>query len=239
MLGLLAPVGGALYDRFGARAATASGMLICTAGLALLYVFLDGTAANLPLVMLALAVVGVGQGLFISPNSSAIMTSAPAELTGEAGSVLNLMRFLGISTGIAGGSALLALRLGAVTGSMVNVPSTPRRTCSSSPVATSSIALLLCRPGRRAVADAGQETCIEALLHAPITLPPKSDPPRRPSLAAISPSRKSMSANDAMQGGRDGCIFAQIELVGGVFAGLMAVPALARRRRRHPCEAAP
>ncbi len=98
MLGLLAPVGGALYDRFGARATTASGMLICTAGLVLLYVFLDGTTANLPLVMLALALVGVGQGLFISPNSSAIMTSAPAELTGEAGSVLNLMRFLGIST---------------------------------------------------------------------------------------------------------------------------------------------
>jgi EmrB/QacA subfamily drug resistance transporter len=116
MLGLLAPVGGALYDRFGARATTASGMLICTAGLALLYVFLDGTAANLPQVMLALALVGIGQGLFISPNSSAIMTSAPTELTGEAGSVLNLMRFLGISTGIAGGSALLALTLGAVTG---------------------------------------------------------------------------------------------------------------------------
>lgn len=116
MLGLLAPVGGALYDRFGARTTTASGMLICTIGLALLYVFLDGAAAHMPMVMLALAVVGVGQGLFISPNSSAIMTSAPAELTGEAGSVLNLMRFLGISTGIAGGSALLALRLGMVTG---------------------------------------------------------------------------------------------------------------------------
>ena len=116
MLGLLAPVGGALYDRYGARVTTASGMLVCTAGLVLLYWVLDGAAANLPLVMLALALVGIGQGLFISPNSSAIMTSAPAELTGEAGSVLNLMRFLGISTGIAGGSALLALRLGAATG---------------------------------------------------------------------------------------------------------------------------
>jgi predicted MFS family arabinose efflux permease len=116
MLGLLAPVGGVLYDRFGARAATASGMLICTAGLALLYVYLDGTAANLPLVMLALALVGIGQGLFISPNSSAIMTAAPTELTGEAGSVLNLIRFVGISTGNAGASAVRALRLGAVTG---------------------------------------------------------------------------------------------------------------------------
>ncbi len=116
MLGLLAPIGGSLYDRFGARLTTALGMLICTAGLVLLYVFLDGTTANLTWVMLAMALVGVGQGLFISPNSSAIMTAAPAELTGEAGSVLNVVRYLGISMGIAGASALLALRLGAMGG---------------------------------------------------------------------------------------------------------------------------
>ena len=32
MLGLLAPIGGALYDRFGARVVTTSGMAICIAG---------------------------------------------------------------------------------------------------------------------------------------------------------------------------------------------------------------
>ena len=37
MLGLVAPVGGALYDRLGARLLTASGMLICVIGLALLF----------------------------------------------------------------------------------------------------------------------------------------------------------------------------------------------------------
>src|SRR4029453_417142 len=66
-------------------------------------------AANMPLVMLALAIFGAGQGLFISPNSSAIMATAPEELTGEAGSLLNGVRYLGISTGIAGASTLLAL----------------------------------------------------------------------------------------------------------------------------------
>jgi MFS family permease len=116
MLGLLAPVGGALYDRFGARVVTASGMLICIAGLVGLYAYMDGAAANLPFVMLALAAFGIGQGLFISPNSSAIMATAPAELTGEAGSLLNVVRYLGISTGIAGASALLAIRLSATAG---------------------------------------------------------------------------------------------------------------------------
>ena len=117
MLGLLAPVGGMLYDRFGARTVTAAGMAVCVAGLAVLYVFLDGKAVNMPLVMLALAIFGAGQGLFISPNSSAIMATAPEELTGEAGSLLNVVRYLGISTGIAGASTVLALGIADAPGS--------------------------------------------------------------------------------------------------------------------------
>jgi MFS family permease len=117
MLGLVAPLGGALYDRLGARLLTASGMLICVIGLALLFAVMNGTPASLALVMLALAIFGVGQGLFISPNNSAIMTAAPASLTGEAGGLLNVMRSLGISIGVAAASSLLAWRLAVLTGS--------------------------------------------------------------------------------------------------------------------------
>ena len=42
----------------------------------MLYVSLDGTPERLPLVMLALAIVGGGQGLFISPNSTAMPSYA-------------------------------------------------------------------------------------------------------------------------------------------------------------------
>ena len=137
MLGLLAPVGGALYDRFGARAPTSCGMLICIAGLGMIYVFLDGSAENLPLVTLALAIFGVGQGLFISPNTSAIMATAPPEQTGQAGSVLNVVRLIGMSAGIAGASTLFALGLGESGGSTLDVP-------TSSLVASSrSVVLLL------------------------------------------------------------------------------------------------
>jgi EmrB/QacA subfamily drug resistance transporter len=125
MLGVLAPVGGALSDRFGARAPTTAGMVVCIAGLALLYVYLDGSRENLTMVMVALGLFGVGQGLFVSPNSSAIMGLAPPQLTGEAGSVLNVMRFLGISAGIAASSTVLALSLGMIhggTGSTVDAP---------------------------------------------------------------------------------------------------------------------
>jgi len=117
MLGVVAPVGGALYDRLGSRILTASGMVVCVAGLVLLSAAMDGAPGGLPLVMLALAIFGIGQGLFISPNNSGIMAVAPASLTGEAGGLLNVMRSLGISVGIAAASSLLSWRLAVLTGS--------------------------------------------------------------------------------------------------------------------------
>jgi len=117
MLGAVAPLGGVLYDRLGPRLLTMSGMFICVAALALLFAALDGTPTSLPLVMLALALFGIGQGLFISPNNSAIVAAAPASLTGEAGGLINVMRSCGISVGVAAASALLAWRLAVLTGS--------------------------------------------------------------------------------------------------------------------------
>ena len=64
----------------------------------------DRTQDSFPLVMLALTVFGVGQGLFISPNNSAIVAAAPARLTGEAGGLLNVTRSLGVSVGVGNGT---------------------------------------------------------------------------------------------------------------------------------------
>src|SRR5207253_5157240 len=99
---------------------TVSGMLICVAALALLFAVLDGAPTSLPAVMLALAIFGIGQGLFISPNNSAIVAAAPAALTGEAGGLLNVTRSCGISIGIAAASSLLAWRIAVLTGSGYN-----------------------------------------------------------------------------------------------------------------------
>lgn len=120
-LGLVAPLGGALSDKFGTRLPACAGMLLCIAGLGLLYAFLDGSNSGLPFVMLGLAVFGAGQGLFISPNGSAIMAAAPTEMAGEAGSALNVARYMGISAGIAGASSLLAFSLGRATGSTLDI----------------------------------------------------------------------------------------------------------------------
>ena len=72
MLGMVAPIGGALYNRLGARLLTASGMLICAGALTLLFVVMDGAAEDLLPVMVALALFGVGQGLFISPSAGIV-----------------------------------------------------------------------------------------------------------------------------------------------------------------------
>jgi EmrB/QacA subfamily drug resistance transporter len=117
MLGVVAPLGGALSDRLGPRLLTVAGMLLCVAALALLFAVLDGAPTSLPAVMLALAIFGIGQGLFISPNNSAIIAAAPASLTGEAGGLLNVTRSCGISIGIAAASSLLAWRIAVLTGS--------------------------------------------------------------------------------------------------------------------------
>jgi predicted MFS family arabinose efflux permease len=116
MLGAISPIGGVLYDRLGARIVTVSGMLLCIVGLALLFTMADGTQGSLPFVMLALAVFGVGQGLFTPPNNSAIMAAAPTNQTGEAGSLLNVTRYFGIGFGIATASSLLSWRLEVLTG---------------------------------------------------------------------------------------------------------------------------
>ena len=108
-LGLVAPVSGALYDRLGARFLTVSGMAAALVGLLVLS-FALGTG-RLTLATAALAVFGIGQGLFTAPNNSAIMASASAEQSGQAGGVLFVMRSLGMSLGISLASVIMAWQL--------------------------------------------------------------------------------------------------------------------------------
>src|SRR5258706_2583718 len=115
-LGLVAPLSGALYDRLGPRILTVSGMATCLAAYALLLIALGPAHGDMLLLMLGLAVFGIGQGLFTAPNNSTIMGAAPENFTGEVGGVLNLMRAFGMSIGIAAGSALLSWRLEGLTG---------------------------------------------------------------------------------------------------------------------------
>lgn len=97
-----ASLSGALSDRIGSRGPATIGMAILAAGLFLLS-RLD-VSTPLPLLSGALAIVGLGVGLFTSPNNSAVLGAVPANQRGVASGVLSTARTLGsvLGIGIAG-----------------------------------------------------------------------------------------------------------------------------------------
>jgi EmrB/QacA subfamily drug resistance transporter len=116
-LGVVAPLAGALTDRYGSRLPTVTGMFLSALALLMLAVVPD---RGLPSTLLLLGVLGIGLGLFTPPNNSAIMGSAPERQLGVAGGILNMTRSLGTSLGVALTGALLALLLSLYTGSHVD-----------------------------------------------------------------------------------------------------------------------
>jgi EmrB/QacA subfamily drug resistance transporter len=105
-LAIVAPFAGRARDRIGARIPTVTGMVIVAAMLAGLAVVDRSSAA----VVLLLAGVGVGLGLFTPANNAAIMAAAPREHSGMAGGILNLTRGLGTAIGVAVTGLILGLR---------------------------------------------------------------------------------------------------------------------------------
>jgi len=97
-LAVVAEGGGFLADRFGARLPTVSGMVASVGGLLLLGGVRAPTAPHL---FAGLALLGLGMGLFIPANNASIMKAAPGPNLGLAGGLLNMMRGLGASLGIA------------------------------------------------------------------------------------------------------------------------------------------
>ncbi|GCE08019.1 MFS transporter [Dictyobacter aurantiacus] len=79
---LMGPLSGYLSDRFGARIFSTAGMLIQTVSFLLLTVL----PANFDYIWFAVLIffLGLGQGMFSSPNTSSIMGSVPAEQRGVA-----------------------------------------------------------------------------------------------------------------------------------------------------------
>ena len=94
----VAPFSGYISDKYGPRIMTTSGMLI--AALACFSLMFIGASARLPLLVAALISLGAGMGLFITPNNSAVMGSAPREKLGAAGGILNMTRSLGLIFGV-------------------------------------------------------------------------------------------------------------------------------------------
>jgi EmrB/QacA subfamily drug resistance transporter len=93
MMVICSPIAGNLSDKVEPRIISSIGMALTTLGLAML-AFL-GSDTNLTLVFASLFVLGVGFGLFSSPNSNAIMSSVERKYYGVASGAMGTMRLTG------------------------------------------------------------------------------------------------------------------------------------------------
>jgi EmrB/QacA subfamily drug resistance transporter len=98
MMAVIAPVSGFLADRFGARGPATAGMLVMAAGMALVS---RAAEAGDTRIVLSLAVVGVGAGLYVAPNNASIMAAAPRERQGTAAAMAATARNVGMTAGVA------------------------------------------------------------------------------------------------------------------------------------------
>jgi EmrB/QacA subfamily drug resistance transporter len=98
VMAVVAPLSGTLSDRIGSRLLATLGMLILAAGLVLLALL--APHASLGAIAGALAFVGLGVGIFVSPNNSALMGAAPRHRQGIASGVLATARNVGMVLGI-------------------------------------------------------------------------------------------------------------------------------------------
>jgi EmrB/QacA subfamily drug resistance transporter len=98
IMAIVAPFSGTISDRIGPRIPALVGMAGLASGLYLLSQL--GPTTSPPQIVLRLGVVGLGTGIFISPNNSALMGSAPRARQGIAAGILATSRNFGMVLGV-------------------------------------------------------------------------------------------------------------------------------------------
>ncbi|HTY79841.1 MAG TPA: MFS transporter [Candidatus Bathyarchaeia archaeon] len=103
-----APIAGRITDRWGARGPIVAGLVAESVGL--LLVGRCGAATPFPLVGAALALVGLGLGMFQVPNLAQAMAAFPAGQQGAAGGFAFLSRTIGVVAGVQSAAWLFGAR---------------------------------------------------------------------------------------------------------------------------------
>jgi EmrB/QacA subfamily drug resistance transporter len=114
---LLAPIAGKFSDRVGSRWLMAAGLLSLSASLISFSTL--GIDSNFWDVLPGLLLGGIGMSLAMTPTTAAAMGSVPVDQAGVGSAVLNSMRQVGGSLGIA--------LMGAIVASSIHVPDTDPR----------------------------------------------------------------------------------------------------------------
>lgn len=110
LMAVLSPIAGRLSDRMEPQSVASAGMAFTTAGLVAL-TFL-GQNTGLWLVIFAQVLLGVGFGLFSSPNTNAVMSSVDKKFLGVASGTVSTMRLIGQMLSMAVALMLFNLYIG-------------------------------------------------------------------------------------------------------------------------------
>lgn len=124
-MAIVAPLSGAASDRLGPRLPASAGMGIMVLGLLSLTQL--PADFSLPDLIWRLVLLGIGQGLFMSPNSSAVLGSVPRLRVGTASGTLAQMRVNGQALGIALSAAIVAIRTPVHLAASAGVPTSAAR----------------------------------------------------------------------------------------------------------------
>ncbi|QAT39717.1 MFS transporter [Clostridium sp. JN-9] len=108
-IGIVAPISGYISDKVGSEIITVFGLAFIALGL-VLTAFLNGQSSYGDIIF-RVALIGIGSGLFQSPNNSIVMSCVPKNKLGVAGSINALVRNMGMVSGIAFSVVLLYNRM--------------------------------------------------------------------------------------------------------------------------------
>jgi len=114
-MGIVAPFSGSMSDRIGSRPVTVAGLAFMT----LSYVlgsFVFGIDTAIVAFILIGAILGIGVGIFQSPNNSAVLGAVPHSRLGITSGMLSINRITGSITGIAVLGTIWAARTTAYAG---------------------------------------------------------------------------------------------------------------------------
>jgi EmrB/QacA subfamily drug resistance transporter len=112
-LAVFSPLSGWVSDRLGTTIPAAAGAVVVTA--ALFAMSLLGRDSGPIEIIPRLALLGIGIGLFQTPNNNSLISSVPPNRLGVASSFISIVRSVGRSVGTAMATAIVSARLLAVT----------------------------------------------------------------------------------------------------------------------------
>jgi len=111
-MALISPIAGRLSDKYPSRILASIGMSIVTVGL-IIFAFLNAQT-SIYVILLSLVLMGVGSGIFSTPNTHAVMNSVKRRYYGVASATISTMRIIGQTLSMGMVLVIFSIYVGAV-----------------------------------------------------------------------------------------------------------------------------